>query len=59
MRSLFADAVSKQSNPPRTKSGEYMIVIGENVDNKIAYMTGEIDMPVITRVLEIDEYNET
>jgi len=59
LRSLFADAVSKQANPPRTKSGEYMIAIGENVENKIAYMTGEIDNPVITRVLEIDEYNET
>ena len=59
LRSLFADAVSKQSNPPKTKSGEYMIAIGEDVDNKIAYMTGEIDNSVITRVLEIDEYNET
>ncbi len=59
LRSLFADAVSKQANPPKTKSGEYMIAIGENVDNKIAYMTGDIDSPVITRVLEIDEYNET
>ena len=59
LRSLFADAVSKQANPPRTKSGEYMIAIGENVDNKIAYMTGDIDSPVITRILEIDEYNET
>ena len=59
LRSLFADAVSKQSNPPKTKSGEYMIAIGEDVDNKIAYMTGEIDNPVITRVLKIDEYNET
>ena len=59
LRSLFADAVSKQANPPKTKSGEYMIAIGEDIDNKIAYMTGDIDNPVITRVLEIDEYNET
>ena len=59
LRSLFADAVSKQANPPRTKSGEYMIAIGEDVDNKIAYMRGEIDAPVITRILEIEEYNET
>lgn len=59
LRSLFADAVSKQSNPPKTKSGEYMIAIGEDVDNKIAYMTGKIDNPVITRILVIDEYNET
>ena len=59
LRSLFADAVSKQSNPPRTKSGEYMIAIGEDVDNKIAYMEGTIDDPKITKVLAIDEYDET
>ena len=59
LRSLFADAVSKRANPPKTKLGEYMIAIGEDADNKIAYMTGEIDKPVITRILEIDEYNET
>ncbi len=59
LRSLFADAVSKQANPPRTKFGEYMIEIGDDVHNKIAYMTGEIDNPTITRVLEIAEYDET
>ena len=59
LRSLFADAVSKQSNPPRTKLGEYMIAIGEDVDNKIAYMEGTIDDPIITKVLAIDEYDET
>lgn len=59
LRSLFADAVSKQASPPLTKSGEYMIAIGENVENKIAYMKGDIDSPVITRILEIDEYDET
>ena len=36
-----------------------MIAIGEDVDNKIAYMKGSVEAPVITRVLEIDEYNET
>lgn len=59
LRSLFADAVSKQSNPLITKSGEYMIAIGEDVDNKIAYMEGTIDDPKITKVLAIDEYDET
>jgi len=59
LRSLFADAVSGQSNPPISESGEYMIAIGDNVDNKIAYMKGKIDSPVITRILEIDEINET
>ena len=42
-----------------TKLGEYMIAIGEDVDNKIAYMTGTIDDPIITKVLAIDEYDET
>lgn len=59
LRSLFADAVSKRANPPKTKLGEYMIAIGEDADNKIAYMTGNIDSPVVTRILEIDEYDET
>ncbi len=36
-----------------------MIEIGDNVNNKIAYMKGTIDNPVITRVLEIDGNNET
>ena len=59
LRSLFADAVSGQSNPPKNQKGEYMIAIGDSVENKIAYMTGKIDNPVITRVLEIDEFDET
>ena len=58
LRSLFADAVTGKYFP-ETDSGEYMIAIGDKVDNKIAYMTGEIDNPVITRILEIDEYSET
>ena len=57
LRSLFADAVSGQSNPPISESGEYMIAIGDNVDNKISYMKRKIDSPVITRILEIDEIN--
>jgi len=36
-----------------------MIAIGEKVDNKIAYMKGTIDTPVITRVVEIDIQNQT
>ena len=36
-----------------------MIPVGDYVANKIVYMTGEIDDPVITRVLVIEEYNET
>ncbi|MBQ9760148.1 MAG: hypothetical protein IJW16_02235 [Clostridia bacterium] len=58
LRSLFAEAVTKNYFP-RTKSGEYMIEIGDRVTNKIAYMTGSIDEPVITRVLLIDEHNGT
>ena len=59
LRSKFAAIVSGQAIAPKTKSGEYMIAIGEDVNNKIAYMKGTIADPVITRVLEIDEYNET
>lgn len=59
LRSKFAAIVSGQVIARKTKSGEYMIAIGEDVNNKIAYMTGTIDNPVITRVLEIYEYNET
>lgn len=59
LRSKFAAAVSKQAKYPKTKASEYMIAVGEDVDNKIAYMKGTIDNPVITRVLEIDVYNET
>ena len=59
LRSKFAAIVSGQTIAPKTKSGEYMIAIGEDVNNKIAYMKGTIADPVITRVLEIDEYNET
>ena len=36
-----------------------MIAIGEKVDNKIAYMKGTIDNPIIARVIEIDLDNET
>ena len=59
LRSLFAETVSGQAKPPKTKSDEYMIAIGDDMDNKIAYMKGEIDSPVITRILKINNYNET
>ena len=59
LRSKFAAAISKQTKPPKTKAGEYMISVGDTVENKIAYMKGTIDNPIITRIVEIDEYNET
>ncbi|MBQ4317424.1 MAG: hypothetical protein IJC20_04155, partial [Clostridia bacterium] len=59
LRSKFANAVSKQTKPPKTKAGEFMISIGDKVENKIAYMKGTIDNPIITRIVEIDEYDET
>ena len=59
LRSKFAAAISKQTKPPKTKAGEYMISVGDNVENKIAYMKGTIDNPIITRIIEIDEYDET
>lgn len=59
LRSKFASAVSKLSKYPMTKDGDYMISIGEDVDNKIAYMNGNIRKPIITRVIEIHIYDET
>ena len=35
-----------------------MFAIGDEVENKIAYMKGQIDDPIITRILEINEYDE-
>lgn len=64
LRSKFAAAKSNQTNPPKTKSGEFMITLNVRVgneyyENKIAYMKGTIRNPIITRIVEIDEYNET
>lgn len=64
LRSKFAAAKSNQTNPPKTKSGELMITLNVRVgneyyENKIAYMKGTIRNPIITRIVEIDEYNET
>ncbi len=59
LRSMFAEAVSGHSKPPKSKSNEYMIAVGDKVDNKIVYMKGTIDNPIITRVLEIKLNDET
>lgn len=36
-----------------------MIETGEQFDNKIVYITGSIDKPIITRILKIDVSDET
>lgn len=59
LRSKFAAATSNHITQPKTESGEYMIAIGDDVENKIVYMKGKIDEPIITRILEINETNET
>lgn len=64
LRSKFAAAVKKHTKPPKTKSGEFMIALNVKIgnqyyENKIAYMKGTIRNPIITRIVEIDEYNET
>lgn len=64
LRSKFSAAKSNQTNPPKTKSGEFVITLNVRVgnkyyENKIAYMKGTIRNPIITRIVEIDEYNET
>ena len=59
LRSRFAAATQSLEHPPKTKSGEFMIAIGDDADNKIAYMRGTIDDPYITKVVEILETDET
>ena len=53
LRSKFADAVKRKIVFPKTKSGEYMIEIGE-IGQKIAFMHGTITNPFISSVIEID-----
>ena len=62
----FASALSSQTHPPKTKSGEFMIAVSdiddpqtEGVENKIVYATGTIESPRVSRVLEIDLDDET
>ena len=59
LRSLFADAVSRKYIYPQTPQGEYMIAVGDDAKNKVVYMNGTITEPIITRVLQIYEFNET
>ena len=65
-RSQFADADKLDFKYRMTSRGEYMIPVSdiydpvwEGVERKIVYAKGKIDSPVITRVLEMDLYNET
>ncbi|MBE6691094.1 MAG: hypothetical protein E7590_07440, partial [Ruminococcaceae bacterium] len=64
--SKFADAVTKQTNPPKTKGGEYMIAVSDiddalhyGTDNIIVYAKGSIESPQVSRILKIDLDNET
>jgi hypothetical protein len=64
--SKFAAALSGHTDPPKTKSGEYMIAVSdiydpnkEGVNNRIVYAKGSIESPQVSRVLEIDLYDET
>lgn len=67
--SKFAEATSNPKsayNRQKTSQGEYMIPVNdildkvfEGVNNTIVYAKGEIDNPIITRILNIDEYDET
>ena len=56
LRSLFADADKREHHFRKTKSDEYMIPIGDVIEDRIAFMSGAIDEPVLTRVLVIDAY---
>lgn len=67
--SKFAEATSNPKsayNKQKTSQGEYMIPVNdildkvfEGVNNTIVYAKGKIDNPIITRILNIDEYDET
>ena len=64
--SKFAQVVKGRVSAPKTKNGEYMIAVSdiydsdmEGVNNTIVYAKGSIESPEITRVLDIDEYEET
>ena len=62
----FINAREKLDTFPETADGELMIAVSdvfdsskEGINNVIVFAEGHIESPVITRVLEIDEYNET
>ena len=64
--SKFVAAVSKQTDPPKTKSGEYMIAVSDiddtlryGTDNFIVFAKGSIESPQVSRVIEIDLDSET
>ncbi len=62
----FAEAVNGSRAFQKSKSGEFMIPVSDvydsvfnGVNNTIVFAKGKIDEPVITRVLQIDEFEET
>ena len=62
----FSEALVGSKAFKKTKSGEFMIpvsrmhdIVFEGINNTIVYANGTIEVPTITRVLEIDEYDET
>ena len=67
--SKFAEALTNPKSTyhkQKTKQGEFMIPVSdiydktfEGVNNTIVYAKGTIDKPIITRILQIDEYEET
>ena len=65
-RTKFAQALHNPKSFPKTKQSEYMIAVSdiydqttEGINNAIVFAKGTIENPVITRVLEIYEYEET
>ena len=59
VHSEFMKAKKRLATYPQSKNGEYMIAVGDTVDNKIVYVKGTVEDPIITRVLEIDLNDET
>ncbi|MBQ3588893.1 MAG: hypothetical protein II980_00415, partial [Clostridia bacterium] len=62
----FAEAINGSKAFVKTKQGEFMIPVSdiydkvfEGVNNTIVYAKGTIEQPIITRVLQILEFEET
>lgn len=65
-RTKFAQAKTGQAKFNKTKNGELIIPVSdiydpdfEGVNNVLVFAKGTIDNPVITSIIEIDEYDET
>ncbi len=59
--SKFADAKLLKNKYPKSANGEYMIAVGDkySVDDKIVYLKGTNQNPIITKVLKIVDVDDS